>query len=74
MIPYDDSDFESRFQAFLEKGAFKQPALREDIERELLDEKFDPQPKKLKVDEKCPHGMRPLVCSKCYFEGPGYTG
>jgi hypothetical protein len=78
VIPYDDSDFETLYRNFIEKRrgtaigtAFDEPALREDIDRELLDASYEGPPPILVG--KCEHGSRPAVCSQCYWEGNGYN-
>lgn len=64
-LPLSDREFELAFQDFLTKGGFTQPCLREDLERtqrEIDYKQLQAGPQKL-----CPHGNRPLRCSKCYF-------
>lgn len=80
MIPYDDSDFESLYQNFIASrpgqslgSAFDQPALREDIDRELMEERFGDAPAKDTGPVTCEHGLTPLTCATCYFNGPGYS-
>lgn len=61
-----ESDFESLFQAFVERGGLDETqALGEDFERSMRAAR-DPA-SMAKMLEKCKHGLTYLTCSQCYL-------